>query len=81
MSVKLYSFLSYSAYKSLCHLWSVCSPQFPALSHKRYDFRKKKVIEHKMCVLIFSKLLSETFLIVSRIQPDMITKVHTTVFM
>ena len=26
---------------------------FPTLSHKRQDFRKK-VIEHKMCVLIFS---------------------------
>jgi len=26
---------------------------FSTLSHKRYDFRQK-VIEHKMCVLIFS---------------------------
>ena len=26
---------------------------FPTLSHKWYDFRKK-VTEHKMCVLIFS---------------------------
>ena len=24
------------------------------ISHKRYDFRNKKVIEHKMCALIFS---------------------------
>ena len=29
-------------------------PYFSTLSHKRHDFRKKKVIEHKMCVLIFS---------------------------
>jgi len=28
-------------------------PHFCTLSHKRQDFRKK-VIEHKMCVLIFS---------------------------
>jgi hypothetical protein len=30
---------------------------------KRYDFRKKKVIEHKMYVLIFCTVLPETFLI------------------
>ena len=29
-------------------------PYFSPLSHKRNNFRKKKVIEHKMCVLIFS---------------------------
>jgi hypothetical protein len=28
-------------------------PYFPTLSHKRHDFRKK-VIEHKMCVLVLS---------------------------
>ena len=27
---------------------------FSTLSHERYDSRKKKVIEHKMCVFIFS---------------------------
>jgi hypothetical protein len=27
---------------------------FSTLSHKRHDFLKKKVIEHKMCVLILS---------------------------
>jgi hypothetical protein len=29
-------------------------PYFSTLSHKRHDFRGKKVIEYKMCVLIFS---------------------------
>jgi hypothetical protein len=29
-------------------------PYFSTLSHKRHDFRKKKVVEHKMCVLILS---------------------------
>ena len=27
---------------------------FPTLTHKRHNFRKKKVAEHKTCVLIFS---------------------------
>ena len=29
-------------------------PHFSTLFHKRCDFRKKKFIEHKMCVLSFS---------------------------
>jgi hypothetical protein len=27
-------------------------PCFPTFSHKRYDFQKKNIIEHKMCVLV-----------------------------
>jgi hypothetical protein len=27
---------------------------FSTLSHKRHDFREKKVVENKMCVLMFS---------------------------
>jgi hypothetical protein len=54
-----YSCLSYPACKAhapycvdICGL-SGCTIFFPTLSHKRYDFWEK-VIEHKMCVLIFS---------------------------
>ena len=37
---------------------------FPTLFHKRHDFRKKKVIEHKMCVFISSTTFYyETFFI------------------
>jgi len=28
-------------------------PYFPTLSHKEHDFRKKKIIEHEVCVSIF----------------------------
>jgi len=31
------------------------STTFSTLSHKRHDFRKKKVMEHEMCVLVFPK--------------------------
>jgi len=41
---------------------SVTLPYFATLSYKRHDFRKK-VIKHKLCVLIFSTNLAETFLI------------------
>jgi hypothetical protein len=44
-----------------------------SLSHKRQDFREN-VIEYKLCVLIFSTILSETFL--RRTQRDMIIKAN-----
>jgi hypothetical protein len=37
---------------------------------------KKKVIEHKICVLIVSTTLSETFLILRRNERDMIKNMH-----
>ena len=46
------------------------------LSHERHDFRKNKITEHKMRVLIFSTILSETFLIVRRTERDMCTGLH-----
>jgi hypothetical protein len=39
-------------------------------------FGKKKIIQHKMCVLFFSLSFSETFLILRRIQRDTIINVH-----
>jgi hypothetical protein len=43
-----------NAHAPYCHLWSVRLYNiFSTLSHKRHDIRKKKVTEHKMCVLIF----------------------------
>ena len=47
-------------------------------SHKRHDFlKKKRVIEHKMCVcvcVIVSKIVSETFLSLQRNERDVIIK-------
>ena len=37
---------------------------------------RKKVTEYKMCVLIFSTILSEIFLILKRIERDMIKNVY-----
>jgi len=48
-------------------LWNI----FSTLSHKWHNFWKK-VIEHKMCILNFCTNLSETFLILRRIQRDII---------
>ena len=45
---------------------------FFALSHNRYDSRKKKVTEHKMCVLIFSTAFVGTFLILRITARDII---------
>jgi len=41
-------------------------PYYSTLSHKRHDFRGEKNTERKMCVLIFSTTMVETFLIVRR---------------
>jgi hypothetical protein len=59
-------------------LWSVAClavPYFSTLSHKRHDFRGK-VIEHKMCVLIFCTTLVWRIFILGRIQRDIVINVH-----
>jgi len=45
------------------------------ISEKLRDFLKKKDFEHKICVLIFCVILSEKFLILRRIERDMIKNV------
>ena len=44
------------------------------LCHKRHDIREEKVIERKIRVLRFSTTLSETCLIMRRIERDIIKK-------
>jgi hypothetical protein len=46
------------------------------LSHKRYDFRRKKHIHHKMCVLFLFTNLFETFPLLRRIRRNLIKTVH-----
>ena len=47
-------------------------PHYTTLSHKQYNFWKK-VTEHEMCALTFSTVLSDTPIILQRIQQDIIT--------
>jgi len=63
-----YIVLPYVAFLDLQHVSS--------LSHKRYDSRKK-VIEHEIRVLIFSTMFSEIYLILRRIQRDIITSLQS----
>jgi hypothetical protein len=72
---------SYVLWVCICSLsYLACTSAPPAvqcicmyLSHKRDDFRKKKVIEHKMCFLFAVQLMCASFLILRRIARDMIT--------
>ena len=46
------------------------------LFHKRYDFRRENVTEHKMCVLIFIQPSSELFILLRIIQWDTVINGH-----
>ena len=48
---------------------------FSTLSLKRHDFRKK-VIEHKMCVLILSTNVTEKFLFLRRTEEDVSKSIY-----
>jgi hypothetical protein len=47
----------------------------PYLKKKRHNFRRK-VVEYKRCVLIFSTLLSEIFLILGRHDREIVINVQ-----
>jgi hypothetical protein len=63
--------ITYCEFATLSSVACPALQYFGTLSHKQHDFRKKKVIDHEMCVLIFSTTLSETFLILRRTERDM----------
>jgi hypothetical protein len=58
-----------------CNLWP--APLYNIFPHYLIKARfSEKVIEHKMCVLIFSTNLSEIFFILRRIERDIIKNVY-----
>ena len=59
----------------LSSMGCLCLPHSSTLFRKRHDF-SKILTEHKMCVLIFSTTLSETFRILRRTERDVITRPH-----
>jgi hypothetical protein len=65
---------SHTCHTVLSFVAPLAPPYFSTLSHKGHDLRKK-VIELKLRVLIFSTILSEIFLILRRIQPDIVINV------
>jgi hypothetical protein len=55
---------------------SLSVPHFPTFFINGTIFGKN-VTEHKMCILIFSTNLSEIFVILRRINRDIVVNVHT----
>jgi len=68
------NYRAYNAHAPHCHLW--CDLYFSTLSHKRYNFQKKKITEHKMCFFIFSKNFVWNIFILMRIESYMIKNVR-----
>jgi len=61
-----------------CTVTSVACPvllYYSTLFHKRYNFRETKFLQQKMCILIFSKIFSEPFVILRRMQRHIIINV------
>ena len=77
LRICLYSYISNM--QCACAILSVCPAvkYFSTLSHEWGDFRIYIYIytEHKMCVLIFCTILSETFVNLRRTERDLITSV------
>jgi hypothetical protein len=71
LSVCTVSCLARKGYAPYCHPWPRLAIPYFSTSYKRYGSGVKNVIDHKMCVLIFSTtFVCETFLILRRIQRD-----------
>jgi hypothetical protein len=77
LSVCVFSLLSSMQCERTILSSVTCPPlkYFCTISHNRHDFGKK-VTETKMCVLVFSSILSEIFLIRRRTEWCVIVNVH-----
>jgi hypothetical protein len=72
-----------SAHGPYCHLWPVRLYKiffFPHCLINGTIFEGKKVIERKMCVLISSTILTETFFILRTTEQDMIINVYRYIY-
>src|SRR5215510_9136687 len=70
MSVCSLRYPACNAHAPYCHMWPIrLYIIFPLLRNR---WISEEVIEREMCVLIFSKRLSETFLILREIERDII---------
>ena len=68
------SLIQHATRRCLPSAASLAPPHFSALSHKRRDFQEH-VVGHKMCIFGFCKHLFEKFLIIRRIQRDIVITV------
>ena len=60
-----------------CHLWPLWLHQIIRLCMINITIFRKKVLEHKMCILILPTTLSETCLIIRRINRYIVINVKT----
>ena len=63
--------------RAICGLSCFAVPHFSTVSHKRHDFREKKLLNVKRVFGFFLQLLFETFRILRVIQRDIIINVRT----
>ena len=62
-----------------CYILICCLSACTTLSVQRHDFWGK-FIEHKTCVLIYIRILSEKFIVLRTIQGDKIINIRTASF-
>ena len=76
------SFVSLEDHAPCCELYmSGCTIFIHIILYIRYDFRKNKVVENKMCVLIFSITFIWKYCVLRITHQDVIKNVYVLIFM